>query len=48
MSTAEGKAAYIAGNFFAEPEPDVRLRGPNRRWHSAKLGFERLWLWRWF
>ena len=48
MSTAEGKAAYIAGNFFAKPEPDVRLRGPNRRWHWAKLGFERLWLWRWF
>jgi sulfide:quinone oxidoreductase len=48
MSTAEGKAANIAGDFFAEPEPDVRLRGPNRRWHWAKLGFERLWLWRWF
>jgi sulfide:quinone oxidoreductase len=48
MSTAEGKAAYIAGNFFAEREPDVRLRGPGRRWHWAKLGFERLWLWRWF
>jgi sulfide:quinone oxidoreductase len=48
MSTAEGKAAYIAGNYFAEPHPEVRLRGPNRRWHWAKLGFERLWLWRWF
>ena len=48
MSTAEGKAAYIAGHFFAQPEPDVKLRGPNRRWHWAKVGFERLWLWRWF
>lgn len=48
MSTASGKAAYVAGNFFAEPGPHVRLKGPNRRWHWAKLGFERLWLWRWF
>ena len=48
MSSAAGKAAFVAGNFFAEPQPDVRLRGPNRRWHWAKLGFERLWLWRWF
>jgi sulfide:quinone oxidoreductase len=48
MSTEQGKAAYIVGNYFAESEPDVELRGPNRRWHWAKLGFERLWLWRWF
>jgi sulfide:quinone oxidoreductase len=48
MSTAEGQAAYLSGKYFAEPQPEVRLRGPNRRWHWAKLGFERLWLWRWF
>jgi sulfide:quinone oxidoreductase len=48
LSTAAGKAAFVTGNFFAEPGPDVRVRGPNRRWHWAKLGYERLWLWRWF
>jgi sulfide:quinone oxidoreductase len=48
MSTETGKAAYIVGNFFAQPEPQVSMRGPNRRWHWAKLGFERVWLWRWF
>jgi sulfide:quinone oxidoreductase len=48
LSTAAGKAAVVTGNFFAEPAPEVKLRGPNRRWHWAKLGFERLWLWRWF
>ena len=48
LSTEAGKAALISGNFFAEPVPDVELRGPSRRWHWAKLGFERLWLWRWF
>jgi hypothetical protein len=36
MSTEAGKAAYITGDYFAEPAPDVRLRGPNRRWHWAK------------
>ncbi len=48
MSTAAGRAAFVSGNFFADPEPHITLRGPNRRWHWAKLGFERLWLWRWF
>lgn len=48
LSTEAGKAAMISGNFFTEPEPDVKVRGPNRRWHWAKVGFERLWLWRWF
>ncbi len=48
LSTEARKAAFVTGNFFAEPEPDVELRGPNRRWHWAKIGFERLWLWRWF
>jgi sulfide:quinone oxidoreductase len=48
LSASAGKAAFVTGNFFAEPVPDVRLRGPNRRWHWAKAGYERLWLWRWF
>ena len=48
LSTSAGKAAFVTGNFFADPGPEVRLRGPNRRWHWAKLGYERLWLWRWF
>lgn len=48
FSTEARKAALVTGNFFAEPAPDVELRGPNRRWHLAKVGFERLWLWRWF
>jgi len=48
LSTGATKAAYIGGNFFADPEPEVELRGPSRRWHWTKLGFERAWLWRWF
>jgi sulfide:quinone oxidoreductase len=48
LSTSQEKAAFITGNFFADSGPNVRLRGPNRRWHWAKAGYERLWLWRWF
>jgi len=48
METGGGRGAYITGHFFNEPEPDVAMRGPNRMWHWAKVGFERNWLWRWF
>ncbi len=48
LETSRGKAAYVTGKFFAEPEPDVDLRQPSFLWHWAKVGFERMWLWRWF
>ncbi len=48
LETTRSKCAYATGHFFAEPEPEVHLRHPSRRWHWAKTGFERLWLWRWF
>jgi sulfide:quinone oxidoreductase len=48
LETGGGKAAYISGDFYAEPTPDVAMRGPNRLWGLAKTGFERVWLWRWF
>jgi len=48
LETGYGKSAYATGNFFAEPDPDVALRGPSFFWHWAKIGFERMWLWRWF
>jgi sulfide:quinone oxidoreductase len=48
LETGGGRGAYITGDFFAEPAPRTEIRGPGRFWHYAKLGFERLWLWRWF
>lgn len=48
LDAGAGKGCYVVGNFFADPKPEVALRGPSRRWHWAKVGFERLWLWRWF
>lgn len=42
---AVGDATAIGlGNFFAEPDPAVALRGPNRAGHAGKVLFERHWL----
>ena len=47
METGGGKAAYIVGDYFEDP-PQIRFQGPSRFRHWAKVGFERVWLWRWF
>jgi sulfide:quinone oxidoreductase len=43
-----GKAAYVTGSFYAEPNPEVRMRQPSFLWRLVKEGFVRTWLWRWF
>lgn len=47
LETGRGKGAYVSGDFFAEP-PHVRLQRPGRIGHWQKVGFVKLWLWRWF
>jgi len=47
LEAGGGKAAYVSGNFFADPL-QVTMRRPGRFGHWQKLGLERLWLWRWF
>ncbi len=39
-----GQAAFAVGNFYAEPNPEVRLRTPGRLWHVGKVLFERAWM----
>ena len=48
LETGFGRAAYIKGNFFAEPEPELQMRKPSMLWRWVKEGFVRTWLWRWF
>jgi sulfide:quinone oxidoreductase len=48
LETGHGKAAYVTGNFYAEPNPEVRMRQPSVVWRWVKEGFLRTWLWRWF
>lgn len=46
VEVGDGRAAYGAGNFFAEPAPAVTLRAPAVWWHAGKVLFEKYWLWR--
>ncbi len=47
IETGGGRAGIGKGDFYAEPTPEVELRGPGRLWHWAKVAFEKWWLWRW-
>ena len=47
METGYARGATITGNHFADP-PHFSMRGPGRIPHWAKVGQERVWLWRWF
>jgi sulfide:quinone oxidoreductase len=48
LEMGDGIAAYATGDFYAEEAPQVTLRRPGRRWHLAKVAFEKYWLRRWF
>lgn len=48
LETGDGRAGLGSGNFYAEPLPEVGLRGPSRWWHWGKILFERRWLREWF
>jgi sulfide:quinone oxidoreductase len=48
LETGDARAGLGAGNFYAEPTPQVRMRGPRRWWHWSKVLFERRWLSKWF
>ncbi len=44
LETGGGKAGFGSGNFYAEPTPQIGLRGPNGLLHFGKIAFEKLWL----
>jgi sulfide:quinone oxidoreductase len=48
LETGDGRAGFGAGNFYAEPTPQVALKAPARWWHWGKVLFERRWLRQWF
>ncbi len=48
VETGDGKAGIGAGDFYAEPSPQVALRRPGRRWHWGKVLFEKKWFRDWF
>lgn len=48
IETGGGRAGIGKGNFYAEPTPQVEMRGPNRFWHVGKILYEKYWLYRRF
>lgn len=48
IEAGDGRAGFGRGDFYAEPNPDVKLHSSGRHWHWAKLALERYWLRRWF
>lgn len=47
IEMGNGVAAYANGNFYAPDAPAIHLHRPGRRWHLAKVAFERYWMRRW-
>jgi sulfide:quinone oxidoreductase len=47
VEIGRSRAGFASGDFYAVPDPAVRLRRPGRRWHWAKVWFERTWFPRW-
>ena len=47
VEMGDGRAGFATGNFYATPDPVIQLKSPGRRWHWAKVLFERTWFPRW-
>ncbi|MCL4469743.1 MAG: NAD(P)/FAD-dependent oxidoreductase [Gammaproteobacteria bacterium] len=48
IETGNGRAGIGKGDFYAEPTPQVKMRGPNLFWHAGKILYEKYWLYRRF
>jgi sulfide:quinone oxidoreductase len=48
VEIGDGRAGFGAGNFLAEPAPQVQLKPPSRWLHLGKVLYEKYWLYRWF
>ncbi|MBI3210843.1 MAG: NAD(P)/FAD-dependent oxidoreductase [Candidatus Solibacter usitatus] len=44
LEAGGGIAGFAAGNFYAEPTPDVRMQPAGKSWHMGKVLLERWWL----
>lgn len=47
IEVGDGRAGFASGDFYADPEPRVRLRRPGRPLHWGKVAFEKWWLHHW-
>jgi sulfide:quinone oxidoreductase len=47
VELGDGRAGFAGGDFFAEPEPRLKMRRPGRPLHWGKVAFEKWWLHHW-
>ena len=47
IELGDGRAGFAGGNFYADPEPKVRILPPGRPLHWGKVAFEKWWLHHW-
>jgi len=47
IELGDGRAGFAGGNFYAEPEPRIKIRRPGRPLHWGKIAFEKWWLHHW-
>ena len=47
IELGDGRAGFAGGNFYADPEPQIKLRRPGRPHHWSKVAFEKWWLQHW-
>jgi sulfide:quinone oxidoreductase len=48
LETGYGKAAFVSGNFLAQPKPQLTFNPPSSIWRLGKTLFEKYWLWKYF
>ena len=48
IELGDGRAAFARGDFYAEPDPQLKLIRPGRTLHWGKVAFEKWWLHHWF
>lgn len=48
LEIGDGKAGFASGDFYAEPEPEVRMKRPGMFWHWSKVWLEKYWLFKYF
>ncbi len=47
VETGGGRAGFGGGDFYALPLPQVKFHDPSRKWHMAKVLFEKRWMKQW-
>jgi sulfide:quinone oxidoreductase len=48
IELGDGRAGFAVGDFYADPDPQLRIMRPGRLLHWGKVAFEKWWLHHWF